>query len=371
MDLVFNDIPVFFVRDPIKFPSLNRSHKRHPATGLPDATMFWDFHNGNPEGYHALMHLFGDRGTPKSIRNVHGFSGHTYKLVKVDGSFNYVKFHFLSDQGIRNNSSDDATRLAGADPDSHRRDLRASIEKGDFPSWTVCVQVMPPSDAETYRWNIFDMTKVWPHADYPLREIGKFTLNENPTNFFRDIEQAAFSPSTMVPGIAPTADPMLQARMFAYPDAARYRLGVNYQQLPSNAPKSPVYTPYQRDGFVTAGSNYGGDPNYVNSSLKRVNFKGNVGAKGASYEHEEWVGKVCGFTSEVTDEDFVQAKMLWDVIGKEAGAQDNFVYNVSSMLKDALPRVQDETFCKLFIHALVGGNVANDMLCRLVLAHRC
>jgi catalase len=345
-DFVCNDFPVFFVRDPIKFPSLNRSHKRNPATGLPDATMFWDFHNGNPEGYHTIMHLFGDRGTPKSIRHLHGYGNHTYKLTKEDSSFKYVKFHFLTNQGIENNTNDEAVRLAGSDPDYHRRDLWNAIERGDYPSWNVYVQVMDPSDAEKYRWNIFDMTKVWPRADYPLRQIGKYTLNENPTNFFRDIEQAAFSPSTMVPGIAPTADPMLQARMFAYPDAARYRLGVNYQQLPSNAPKSPVYTPYERDGFATTGSNYGGDPNYVNSSLKRVNFKGKIGANGASYQHEEWVGKVCGFTSEVTDEDFVQAKMLWDIMGKEEGAQERFVYNVSGHLKDALPRVQEKTLCK-------------------------
>jgi len=345
-DFVFNDMPVFFVRDPIKFPSLNRSHKRHPATGLPDASMFWDFHNGNPEGYHALMHLFGDRGTPKSIRHVHGFSGHAYKLTKEDGTFKYVKFTFRTNQGIQNNTNDEATRVSGESPDYHRKDLWEAIDNDEYPSWTFYVQVMAPEQAESYRWNIFDMTKVWPHADFPLRQVGRFTLNENPSNYFRDIEQAAFSPSTMVPGIAPSADPMLQARMFAYPDAARYRLGVNYQQLPPNAPRTHVYTPYQRDGFSTFGNNYGGDPNYVNSSFKAVHFKGQLGAHG-THQHEEWTGKVSAFTSRVTDEDFVQAKGLWDVMGKQKGQQDNFVYNVSVNLKDAVPHVQGETFKNL------------------------
>jgi catalase len=169
--------------------------------------MFWDFHNTNQEGIHALMILFSDRGTPASVRNINGYSGHTYKLVKDDGTFKYVKFHFKTNQGIKNLTRSEAAKLAGENPDAHLQDLHGSIENGDFPSWTLYVQVMEPADAETYRWNIFDMTKVWPQKDYPLRPVGKLTLNENPSNYFRDIEQAAFSPSNMVPGIAPSADP--------------------------------------------------------------------------------------------------------------------------------------------------------------------
>ncbi|KAK7413961.1 catalase A [Neonectria punicea] len=266
-DFVFNDIPVFFIRDPIKFPSLNRSHKRHPVTNITDSTMFWDFHNNNQEGIHALMMLFSDRGTPKSVRHVNGYSGHTYKLTKKDGSFHYVKIQFKSNQGNDTLLDADATRLAGQDPDNHTADLWDSIESGNFPSWTAYVQVMSPEQAETYRWNIFDMTKIWPHADFPLLPFGKLTLNKNPGNYFTDIEQAAFSPSNMVPGIAPSADPILQARMFAYPDAARYRLGVNYQHLPCNRPVCPVYSPYQRDGLMNATENYGSDPNYVRASI--------------------------------------------------------------------------------------------------------
>ena len=178
-DFVFNDIPVFFIRDPIKFPSLNRSHKRHPATNITDSTMFWDFHAQNQESIHALMILFSDRGTPKSVRHVNGYSGHTYKLTKPDGTFHYVKFHFKSNQGNDTLTDAQAKRLAGENPDSHAADLHDAIEAGNFPSWTLYIQVMTPQEAETYRWNIFDMTKVWPHADYPLQPVGKLTFNKN------------------------------------------------------------------------------------------------------------------------------------------------------------------------------------------------
>lgn len=178
-DWVFNNTPIFFIRDPIKFPSLNRTHKRHPQTNLADATMFWDFHNNNQEGIHELMHLFSDRGTPASLRNIHAFSGHTYKFTKTDGSFHYVKIHFKTDQGIKTLTAEEATKMAGEDPDHHTRDLFEAIEREEFPTWTAYVQVMKPEEAEGYRWNIFDMTKVWPQADYPLRPFGKLELNRN------------------------------------------------------------------------------------------------------------------------------------------------------------------------------------------------
>ncbi|KAE8443850.1 hypothetical protein EG329_001259 [Mollisiaceae sp. DMI_Dod_QoI] len=336
-DWVFNDIPVFFVRDPIKFPSVNRSHKRHPQTNLPDSTMFWDFHNNNQEGIHALMCLFSDRGTPASLRNIDAFSGHTYKFTKKDGSFHYVKIHFKTNQGIKNFTEAEATKIAGENPDHNVQDLFENIEKGNFPSWTAYVQVMTPEQAETYRWNIFDMTKVWPHKDHPLRPFGKLTFNRNPRNYFADIEQAAFSPSTMVPGIEPSADPMLQARMFSYPDAARYRLGVNYQQLPTNCPISPVYSPMQRDGFANFRGNYGPDPNYVNSSLRSMTYA----AGNAS--HDEWSGKAAAYSSEITDDDFAQATALWNVLGTQPGQQENLVSNVAGHLRSAIPQVQEKT----------------------------
>lgn len=261
-DIVGNDLPVFFIRDPIKFPSLNRSHQKHPRTHRPDATMFWDFHNQNQEGVHALMQLFGRRGIPASVRNINGFGVHTYKFGNPEkGTFKYVKIHFKPDAGIKTFDEATATRIAGEDPDYHTKDLYDAIERGDFPTWTMYLQVMDPSEAEHYRWNIFDATKTWSHKDYPLIPVGKLTLNKNPENYFQDIEQAAFSPSTMVPGIGPSADIMLQARMFSYPDAARYRVGPNYQQLPCNRAKY-VYSPYQRDGPMRLDGNYGGDPFY-------------------------------------------------------------------------------------------------------------
>ncbi|KAJ5927723.1 Catalase mono-functional heme-containing [Penicillium verhagenii] len=334
LDWVFNNTPVFFIRDPIKFPSMNRSHKRHPRTHLPDVNMFWDFHVGNPEGIHQLLVLFSDRGTPKSVRFLNSYSGHTYKFTKEDGSFKYIKIHMKSRQGVKSFTQEEATRIAGEDPDYMIRDMFEAIERKDYPSWDVFVQVMDPSEAENYRWNIFDMTKIWPHEDFPLRQIGKLTLNRNPSNYFADIEQAAFSPSTMVPGFAASADPVLQARLFAYPDAARYRLGVNYQQLPTNAAKVPVYCPFERDGKMRFDGNYDGDPNYVNSSLQPTKFYPEVkGSNPTSLslhtEHEKWVGEVITYTSHINDDDFLQPAALWDVIGRDPGHQDRTINNLA------------------------------------------
>jgi catalase len=239
---------------------------------------------------------------------------------------------------VKSFTAEAASRIAGEDPDYMIRDMFEAIERGDYPKWDVFVQVMDPSEAETYRWNIFDMTKVWPHSDFPLRKIGQLTLNRNPGNYFADIEQAAFSPSTMVPGFAASADPILQARLFAYPDAARYRLGVNYQQLPTNAAKVPVYCPFQRDGKMRFDDNYGGDPNYVNSTLKPTKFYPEVkGVKPQAVslhtEHEKWVGEVVTYTSHITDDDFVQPAALWKVIGRESGHQDRLIANIVSSLK--------------------------------------
>ncbi|KAJ5632205.1 Catalasemono-functionalheme-containing [Penicillium lividum] len=337
LDWVFNNTPVFFIRDPIKFPSMNRSHKRHPRTHLPDANMFWDFHVGNPEGIHQLLVLFSDRGTPQSVRFLNSYSGHTYKFTKEDGSFKYIKIHMKTQQGVKNFTQAEATKIAGEDPDYMIRDMYEAIERKDYPAWDVFVQVMEPSEAENYRWNIFDMTKVWSHKDFPLRKIGKMTLNRNPNNYFADIEQAAFSPSTMVPGFAASADPVLQARLFAYPDAARYRLGVNYQQLPTNAAKVPVYCPFQRDGKMRFDGNYGGDPNYVNSTLQPTKYYPQVKrvkpeSLSLHTEHEKWVGEVTTYTSDISDEDFVQPAELWEVIGREPGHQDRTIANLAGSI---------------------------------------
>ncbi|KAK9428654.1 catalase-domain-containing protein [Lipomyces doorenjongii] len=358
LDWVFNNTPVFFVRDPIKFPSLNRSHKRNPRTNVPDANMFWDFHVGNPEGIHQIMHLFSDRGTPASLRHMNAYSGHTYKFTKEDGSFKYVKIHIKTQLGVKNFTRETAVKVAGENPDYLVQDLYDAIDTGNYPLWNVYVQVMDPREAENYKWNIFDMTKVWPHEDFPLRQIGRLTLNRNPQNYFTDIEQAAFSPSTMVPGIAPSADPMLQARMFAYPDAARYRLGVNYQQLPTNAARSPVYCPFQRDGFMNFSTNYGDDPNYVGSILRPTVFaaasKGNGRVASTITEHEKWVGEACSFATQITEEDFEQATALWEILGREPGHQERFIGNVADHLRGVTDSRLRNMVYVLFSHVNAG-----------------
>ncbi|KAK5125211.1 hypothetical protein LTR85_000887 [Meristemomyces frigidus] len=336
-DFVMNDLPVFFIRDPIKFPSVNRSHKKHPQTNVPDWTMYWDYHNNNQEGTHAIMQVFGGRGVPATLRNVNAYGVHTYKLGKPeDGSFKYVKWHFKPDQGNKTLTQEEAVKLAGEDPDHHVRDMFNSIAAGNFPSWTMNIQVMDPADASRVPYDIFDDTKIWPHKDYPLRPIGKMTFNRNPSNFFQDIEQAAFSPSNMVPGIGPSADIMLQARMFSYPDAARYRVGPNYQQLPCNAARSKVYSPYQRDGPGRIDGNYGGDPDYVRSSFRKIK---NIHPTDVSFN--EWQGKVETYSSEVTDADFVQCRELWKLF-KEEKNDEEFIHNVSGTLSQAVKLVQNK-----------------------------
>ncbi|EOO02507.1 putative catalase protein [Phaeoacremonium minimum UCRPA7] len=266
---------------------------------------------------------------------MNAYSGHTYKFTKEDGSFKYIKVHIKTQIGVKNLNRETSIKIAGENPDFLVDDLYQAIEKGDFPVWDVFVQIMDPNEAETYKVNIFDMTKVWSHKDFPLRQIGRLTLNRNPRNYFTDIEQAAFSPSTMVPGWAPSADPMLQARMFAYPDAARYRLGVNYQRLPTNRAAVPVYSPFQRDGFMNFTENYGDDPNYVGSMLHPTTFRASsLGARSGGglstvTEHEKWAGEVSNFTSEVGPEDFEQATALWEVLGRDGKHQDRFVGNVA------------------------------------------
>ncbi|HIV59088.1 MAG TPA: catalase [Candidatus Stackebrandtia faecavium] len=244
-DLVGNNTPVFFVRDSMKFPHFIRSQKRLPDSGLRDNNMQWDFWTLNPESAHQVSWLFGDRGTPRTWRNMDGFGSHTYMWVNASGEKFWVKYHFKTDQGIETFTAEEAAAIT--DLDYHRRDLFNSIKRGEHPSWTLYVQVMPYEDAASYRFNPFDLTKVWPHGDYPLIKVGTLRLNRNPENFFAQIEQAAFEPSALVPGVGISPDKMLLGRMFAYADTHRYRIGPNYEQLPVNQPKVPVNT-YTFDG---------------------------------------------------------------------------------------------------------------------------
>jgi catalase len=249
LDIVGNNTPVFFLRDPIKFQNFIRSQKRRADSGLRDNDMQWDFWTLSPESAHQVTWLMGDRGIPKTWRHMNGYSSHTYSWVNGAGEIYWVKYHFISDQGIEFFTQADADRMAGQDADYHQRDLYTAIGRGDFPSWTLKVQIMAFEEAKTYRFNPFDLTKVWPHGDYPLREVGKLVLDRNPADYHTQIEQAAFEPNNQVPGTGLSPDKMLLGRGFSYADAHRARLGVNYKQIPVNAPKSPVHS-YSKDGVM-------------------------------------------------------------------------------------------------------------------------
>lgn len=262
-DIVGNNTPVFFIRDAIKFPDFIRSQKRRADNHLRDNNMQWDFWTLQPESAHQVTWLMGDRGIPKNWRHQNGYGSHTFLWANAAGEKFWIKYHFKTDQGIDYLTQADADALAGQDGDFHIRDLWTAIEGGNAPSWTAHVQVMPYEDAATYRFNPFDLTKVWPHADYPLIKFGRLVLDRNPENYFAQIEQAAFEPSNFVPGIGPSPDKMLLGRMFSYPDAHRYRIGTNYTQLPVNAPKSAVNS-YSKDGAMRY--NNPGDPVYAPNS---------------------------------------------------------------------------------------------------------
>ncbi|WP_368643414.1 catalase [Castellaniella ginsengisoli] len=256
-DLVGNNTPVFFFRDPLKFPDLNHAVKRDPGTGMRSAQNNWEFWTGLPEALHQITIVMSDRGIPSDFRHMHLFGSHTFSLINAANERFWVKFHFKSQQGIRNLTDAQAAELIGRDRESSQRDLYDSIARGDFPRWTLYIQVMPEQEAGSYHLNPFDLTKVWPHGDYPMIEVGTLELNRNPENFFAEVEQAAFTPANVVPGIGFSPDRMLQARLFSYGDAQRYRLGVNHHQIPVNAPRCPFHS-YHRDGAMRVDGNHGG-----------------------------------------------------------------------------------------------------------------
>jgi len=265
-DLVGNNTPVFFVRDPYKFSDFIHTQKRDPKTNLRSPTAMWDFWSLSPESLHQVTILFSDRGLPKNYRQMHGFGSHTYSLINARGERVWVKFHFKSQQGIANISNDDSAKLIGADRESHQRDLVEAIERGEFPRWKVSIQVMTEAQAKQTPYDPFDLTKVWPHGDFPLIEVGMLELNRNPDNYFAEVEQASFSPANVVPGISHSPDKMLQFRIFSYADAHRHRLGVNYEALPVNKPRCPVHN-YHRDGAMRFDGNGGASVNYEPNSF--------------------------------------------------------------------------------------------------------
>jgi len=265
-DLVGNNTPVFFLRDPLKFPDLNHAVKRDPRTNLRSALNNWDFWTSLPEALHQVTIVMSDRGIPCSYRHMHGFGSHTFSLINGKNQRFWVKFHFRTQQGIKNMTDQESEAVIGRDRETHQRDLYESIEKKDFPKWTLFIQVMPEKDAEKCPYNPFDLSKVWFHKDYPLIEVGEFELNKNPENYFAEVEQAAFNPASIVPGIGFSPDKMLQGRLFSYGDAQRYRLGVNHHLIPVNKARCPFHS-YHRDGAMRVDGNYGSTLGYEPNSF--------------------------------------------------------------------------------------------------------
>ncbi|MCH4156079.1 MAG: catalase [Muribaculaceae bacterium] len=264
-DLVGNNTPVFFIRDPLQFPDLNHAVKRDPKTNLRSAQNNWDFWTMLPEALHQITVVMSDRGIPASYRHMHGFGSHTYSLINAAGERVWVKFHLKTQQGIKNLTNEEAAAIVATDRESHQRDLFEAIERKDFPKWTMYFQIMTEEQAKNYKENPFDITKTWSHKEFPLIEVGEMELNRNPENYFADVEQAAFNPSHVVPGIGLSPDKLLQGRLFAYGDAQRYRLGVNSDQIPVNQAHCPVHS-YHRDGLMRVDGNYGGTKGYTPNS---------------------------------------------------------------------------------------------------------
>ena len=315
-DIVGNNTPVFFIRDGIKFPDFIHSQKRLGASGLRDADMQWDFWTLSPETAHQVTYLMGDRGLPQSWRTMNGYGSHTYQWYNEAGEKFWVQYHFHSRQGDLHLSNAEAEAIAGADADFYRRDLYEAIEREEFPTWDVSVQIMSYEEGKTYRYNPFDITKVWPHADFPLIKVGEFTLNKNPQNFFADIEQAAFSPANMVPGTDISPDKMLMARVFSYPDAHRYRIGTNYNQLPVNSPKAAQVNTYSHEGNMRFNAAPAGYPTYAPNSFGGAHANPAVGTEGGWESDGELTRSA--YTLRANDDDFGQAGTLYREVYDDA-----------------------------------------------------
>lgn len=325
-DLVGNNTPIFFIRDPILFPSFIHTQKRNPQTHLPDPNMFWDFISMRPETVHQVSFLFSDRGTPDGYRHMNGYGSHTFKNVNQMGEACYVKYHLKTDQGVANLSPEEAGKLASEDTDYATRDLFNAIANGDYPSWTLYIQVMSYEEARSNSFNPFDLTKIWSHDVYPLKEVGRIVLNQNPSNYFAQIEQLAFSPSHLIPGIEPSPDKMLQARLFSYPDTHRHRLGTNYQQIPVNMPKKTDN--YQRDGPMTVNDNGSNRPNYFPNS-----FYGPRPDTMASMHSDSLTGDV-GREESGDEDNFSQCRSFFRNV-LDQGARERLTSNIAGHMVNA------------------------------------
>ncbi|MES1916167.1 MAG: hypothetical protein MHM6MM_008013 [Cercozoa sp. M6MM] len=335
-DMTGNNTPVFFIRDPTKFPDFIHTQKRNAQTNCADPEAFWDFLTLTQESAHQVMILMSDRGVPDGYRHMNGYSSHTFKIVNAQNEAFYVKFHYKTDQGIKCLDAAEAQRLAGADPDYATRDLFDAIQRGEAPSWTAYMQIMPVADAARYRFNVFDVTKVWSHKDYPLVPFGKLVLNRNPKNYFAEVEQSAFSPGHLVPGVEISFDRMLQARVFSYPDTHRHRLGPNYMQLPVNCPYASPLGMYERDSYMASQGNGGSGPNYYPNSDPTAPKPDPTAA-----EHGLTVqGRIGRYARPAADIDFVQPRALYnDVMSPEQ--RNVLVGNIVGNAKNASPAMQE------------------------------
>lgn len=327
-DLVGNNTPVFFIRDPLKFPDFIHTQKRHPKSNLRSNTAMWDFWSLSPESLHQVTTLFSDRGLPKSYRHVNGYGSHTYSFINDANERFWVKFHFKTQQGIKCLTNSEGEAIIAKDRESHQRDLFEAIERGDFPKWTVQVQIMPEMEAENYHLNPFDLTKVWPHKDYPCMDVGVLELNRNPENYFAEVEQASFSPSNIVPGISWSPDKMLQARIFSYADAHRYRVGTHYEMLPINKPLAPVNT-YHMDGSMRLDAPGGPDayyePNSFNGPAQDESFREpplKISGDADRYNHREG------------NDDYTQPGNLFRLMSDD---QKNQLFNNLAAAMDGVP----------------------------------
>ncbi len=372
LDIVGNNTPVFFIRDGIKFPDFIHSQKRLGTNGLRDADMQWDFWTRNPESAHQVTYLMGDRGTPKSTRHQNGYGSHTFQWVNEEGEAFWVKYHFKSRQGVENFTDEEATTTAGQNPDCHREDLYNAIEEGNYPIWDVKVQIMPLDEAEKYRFNPFDLTKVWSKKDYPLHDVGYFVLNRNPRNFFAQIEQVALDPSNIVPGVGLSPDKMLQARVFAYADQQRYRIGANYKQLPVNQPQNvDEVNTYEHEGSMQFLFNAPEDPVYSPNRHEKgtgvlddaaVNDRSQLETTTAAelYINPESHGSDlvrAPYVRHAEDDDFVQARDLYENVYDDA-AKERLVTNITN----AMAGVSEETEQRVYeywtnVHPALGQRV--------------
>ena len=332
-DLVGNNTPVFFVRDPLKFPDFIHTQKRHPKTNMRSPTAMWDFWSLSPESLHQVTILFSDRGLPVGFRNVNGYGSHTFSLISADGVRHWVKFHLKTRQGIKNWTNEEGNAVIANDRESAQRDLFEAIEKGDFPKWRVQVQIMPETDAEKTSYNPFDVTKVWPHAEYPLIDVGEVELNRNPENYFAEIEQSSFSPSNIVPGISFSPDKMLQARIFAYADAHRYRVGTHYEALPVNRPKNAV-NHYHMDGSMRADI-----PKNTDAFYEPNSFNGPVEQPDAKEPPLHISGDADRYNHRIGNDDYIQPGNLFRLMS--AHQQHQLFTNIAAAMQGVPKEITD------------------------------